>query len=388
MEKNPKVVVSVFGRFHAFNLAKELLKFNALEKLITTYPKFITRKWGFPNNKVFSLSLAEVIQRAYFKLPSFLKKFYNPQFLIAEIFDKSVEKSLKKIDNFDIFVGFSSKSLHSLKKAKKLGKITIIERGSSHILYQSKILREEYGRFNARYNGPLKKIIEKSKQEYQLADYIAIPSSFVEKSFLEYGFPKEKLIKNPYGVDINEFRQIPKQDNVFRVVFAGGMSIRKGVHYLLQAFAELNLPNSELLLVGSFNEEIRPFFKKYEGKFKWVDHKPQKELYKYYSQGSIFVMPSIEEGMAMVQLQAMACGLPLICTPNTGGEDLIEQGKQGFVVPIRDVEALKEKILYFYKNPDIAYEMGQNAKRKVQENYTWEKYGQRAFEIYKNLLNK
>ena len=89
----------------------------------------------------------------------------------------------------------------------------------------------------------------------------------------------------------------------------------------------------------------------------------------------------------MVQLQAMACGLPVICTTNTGGEDIIRNGKEGFVVPIRDVEALKEKILYLYNNPEKCKRMGYNAKKMVRENFTWDYYGDRIIKKYKEILN-
>ena len=131
--------------------------------------------------------------------------------------------------------------------------------------------------------------------------------------------------------------------------------------------------------LGSINDEIKPFLKKYKHK-NWIlkGHQPQNELYKYYSQGSVFILPSLEEGFAMVQFQAMTCGLPLICTTNAGGEDLItKDGEEGFVVPIRNVEALKEKILYLYENQDIAKEMGQKAKKTVENGFTWDDYGDR-----------
>jgi glycosyltransferase involved in cell wall biosynthesis len=90
--------------------------------------------------------------------------------------------------------------------------------------------------------------------------------------------------------------------------------------------------------------------------------------------------------MAMVQLQAMACGLPLICTPNTGGEDLIEEGKEGFIVPVRDVEAIQEKLLRLYRDPDLRREMGERAKLKVRSGFSWDDYGSRVTGEYLRLL--
>ncbi len=391
-----KIIISVGGRFHAFNLAQQLQKRGYLQRLITSYPKFLTRKWNLPDEKIKSVFIKEILERSWRKSPAFIQNLYNPQFLIHEIFDKLASRYIEKTD---IFVGWSSFSLHSLRKAKKLGAIVVLERGSSHILYQNEILKEEYERFGLKPRLSHPKIIEKELKEYKEADYISIPSMFVKRTFLEKGIPEKKLIHIPYGVDLSAFRQIPKSDNVFRIIFAGGMNLRKGVHYLLQAFVELNLPNSELMLIGSMNDEIRPFFKKYEtimrnmrtsasianAKINYVGHIPQQELYKYYSQGSVFVLNSIEDGFGMVIIQAMACGLPVICTTNTGGEDIISDGRDGFIISIRDVEALKEKLIYLYENPEICQQMGQSAKEKVIRGFSWEDYGEKMIKFYETI---
>ena len=115
---------------------------------------------------------------------------------------------------------------------------------------------------------------------------------------------------------------------------------------------------------------------------------PQRELYKHYSQGSVFAILSIEEGLALVQPQAMACGLPIICTTNTGGEDIIREGVDGFIIPIRDTEAMKEKISYFYEYPEECVKMGQSAKEYVTGKFTWDNYGKAMFEAYENILAK
>ncbi|MBI5079278.1 glycosyltransferase family 4 protein [Candidatus Wolfebacteria bacterium] len=379
-----KVTISVIGRFHLFNLAQQLLKRDYLRQLITSYPKFEVIKYGIPKNKISSVVIKEIIERGWRKLPRFLKNIYNPQCFIHEIFDRIAAFNLKKGADIVIVSG-----LHTLKKAKKMGAITIGERGSSHILYQNKILKEEYEKLGVKIEPfmlPHPKIIENELKAYKEVDYISVPSFFVKRTFLEYGFPENKIIHVPYGVDLSQFRQVSKKDDVFRIIFAGGMTLRKGIHYLLQAFSELDLSNSELLLIGKFNNEIKPFFEKYEGKFKWINAVPQKELYKYYSQGSVFVMPSLEEGLSMVQLQAMACGLPLICTTNTGGDDIIRDGVDGFVVPIRNVEKLKEKILYFYQNPEAQKLMSQSAKNRVSSGFTWDDYGGKMIKIYEKIL--
>jgi glycosyltransferase involved in cell wall biosynthesis len=378
-----RITISVCGRFHAFNLAQQLLKRGYLRKLITSYPKFEVRKYGIPSEKIDSIVIKEILSRGWAKLPAYIRGKYNPQLFIHGLYDKLASR---KVEKTDIFVGWSSACLNSLRRGKQLGAITVVERGSSHMLYQTQILKEEFANLGLTFNQTHPKIIEKELQEYEEAHFICVPSRFAKRTFLERGVAESKLLCINYGVDLNEFRQVPKEDSIFRVIFAGIMSIQKGTHYLLQVFSELKLPNSELLLIGEVRDEMKPFFKRYQGSFKWIGVKPQRELYKYYSQGSVFVMPSIQEGLAMVQVQAMACGLPLICTTNTGGEDLISEGKEGFVIPIRDVEALKEKILFFYEDRDRCKQMGEAAKRKVQQSFTWDDYGQRVVEKYAEIL--
>ncbi len=395
-----KVAISVGGRFHLFNLAQQLLKRNSLSQLITSYPKFEVVKYGIPKSLVSSIIIKEILDRGWRHLPGFLQNLYNPQYFIHEIFDRAASWHIKPAD---IVVGGSSVYLHTMKKVKEFGGISVLERGSSHMLYQNEILKEEYEKYGVKitpYKLPHKKVIEKELIEYEETDYISIPSSYVKRTFLEKGIPESKIIQVPYGVDISHFHQIPKKDNVFRVVFVGGMSLRKGVHYLLKAFSELKLPNSELFLIGSMNDEIKPFFKKYvtafrrgptesgKGQIVYIGHVLQNELYKYYSQGSVFAIMSIEEGLAMVQPQAMACGLPVICTTNTGGEDIVRDGKDGFVIPIRDINKLKEKLVYLYKNKDVLEKMGKSAKERVSAGFTWDDYGIKIISEYKRILSR
>lgn len=379
-----KVTVSVAGRFHAFYLAKQLLDRGYLERLITSYPKFEVKKYGIPREKVRSVIVKEVLLRGWQRLPRFVQSRYDPSFFIAEIFDYWASLY---VFYADIFIGWSNKSLHSLRRAREKGSMTILERGSSHMVYHRSILKEEYERWGIRNVHIVHpRIEEKELLEYEETDYIEVPSSFAKRTFIEQGVREHKIIQGMRGVDLRQFPLGNKTDNIFRLIFVGGMSLQKGTHYLLQAWSELRLTNAELVLVGGMALDIAPFFKKYEGCYRYVGHVPQDELYTYYHQASAFVMPSIQEGFAVVQLQAMACGLPLICTTNTGGEDVVEEGKNGFVIPIRDVETLKEKIIYFYDHPQECREMGLRARKKVEEGFTWDHYGAKVIPIYEEKL--
>ena len=262
------------------------------------------------------------------------------------------------------------------------------DRGSSHILYQDEILAEEYARYSVPYEPIPQWAIEKELQEYEEADLITVPSTFAYRSFVYKGVPESKLAKLPYGADLSLFHPLPKEDDMFRVLYVGSMSLQKGIPHLLEAFAGLDLPRFELVLVGGLQEEVKPFFKRYQGGFRYLGFLRRAELYHHYSQASVFVIASIQEGLALVQAQAMACGLPVVATTNTGAEDLFTDGIEGFIVPIRDAEALREKVLYLYGHPKVRDEMAQAALQRVQSIGGWNEYGRKVIATYRSLLER
>tara|TARA_B100000686_G_C16767700_1_gene962942 strand:- start:292 stop:1452 length:1161 start_codon:yes stop_codon:yes gene_type:complete len=379
-----KVNISTVGRFHAFNLASELENRGYLNKLITTYPKFKVSEWSIPNNKIVSKILYELFRRYGEKI-----KILD-QYFLDNIAHKGIALTAAKfIDQADISIGWSGNSLEAIYESNKQGKIFILERGSSHYSYQMEILKEEAKRQNLKDFQPNIKHWERELLEYKYTDYISVPSQFVYDTFIDFGISENKLIKNPYGVNLEEFYPVEKEDDTFRVIHCGGISYRKGIPYLLKAYSELNLENSELWIVGSVDTEIKDYIEQYRDE-NIIFHgaKKQSELYWYLSQCDVFCLASIEEGLAMVQAQAMACGLPIITTKNTGGGELVENNKNGFVIPIRDIEAIKEKILYLYKNKESSNRMGQKAIETVHNGFSWSDYGDRYAENLKEIYSK
>lgn len=378
-----RVIISVGGRFHAFFLARQLWQRDALEKLITSYPRSAAREYGIPAEKVRALVGKEVLFRIWRRLPAVLRSGYDLRFWAGELFDRQASR---EITACDLFIGWSGFSLRALRRARALGAVTILQRGSTHIVYQREILRREFARLGITPNLPSERTVEKELAEYGEADYIEVPSSFARRTFEEQGVAPSRIIQAGRGVDLSRFRPVPKEDDVFRIIYAGRLSIRKGVHCLLEAFSALGLAKAELWLIGDLSDEIRPFLKEYNGSFKWLGGKRESELSRYYSQGSVFVLPSLEEGLAMVQVQAMACGLPVISTPNAGAEDIIEEGREGFIIPAGDVEALKDKISRLYLDPALCRRLGRAAREKALRSHSWEDYGEMIFRLYQKLV--
>jgi len=256
-----------------------------------------------------------------------------------------------------------------------------------HIEDQRDIYLAEAKRLGVNLLSPCRKVVEKELAEYREADYIAVPSTLAKESFLKRGLPENKIICVPLGVDTEVFRPIPKNDRIFRIISVG-LSIRKGIHLFLQAVNELRIKDLEVWLIGEIDNEAKHFLKKYPGNVKYLGGLPQRELYKYYSQGSVSILFSLEDGFGMVLSEAMACGLPVICSSGVGAKDVVREGIDGFVLPIGDVERLKEKIVYLYEHREKAKAMGQEARKRVESDFTWGHYGERIIDNYRKILSR
>jgi glycosyltransferase involved in cell wall biosynthesis len=222
----------------------------------------------------------------------------------------------------------------------------------------------------------------KMLEEFELAHRIIVPSDFVRDTFREEGVPEAKLVLIPRAVDIARFRPAGEAPTRFRAIFVGAIGHRKGVHYLLDAWQRLALPDAELLLAGGVQAEIAPLVARHEGKLgvRCLGHVDPLPL---YQSGSIFVFPSLSEGSAKVTYEAMACGLPVVVTPNAGS--VARDGVDGFVVPVRDAEALAEGIGTLYRDPELRRVMGRAARTRA-EAYTWEHYRARILAAYADAL--
>ncbi|MGE5538430.1 MAG: glycosyltransferase family 4 protein [Gemmatimonas sp.] len=368
------VVISIYGRFHAFYLAEQLQKRGQLKALITSYPKFETSKYRVAAEGVRSLFPYEIVRRVLRRIPPRLRPASVNELMLAKVFDRHVASMLSR--DVDVFIGWSGGSLHSIRRARKLGIPTVVVRGSTHIEFQRRIMEEEYARWGIKIAPVDPEVVARELQEYEETDYIYNQRDFVRRTFMDAGVPAKKLFVVHPGVDASNFVRLEKQDDVFRVIFCGALSFRKGLPYLLHAFCELDLPNSELWLIGGATGETAQLLRQYSSpRVHLKGTVKENRLKELYSQGSVMCCPSIEEGLAMVQAQGMACELPLICTENAGGDVFVREGVDGFVVPIRDVDALKARILTLYEDQERCREMGREARWRIVDRFTWDHYG-------------
>jgi glycosyltransferase involved in cell wall biosynthesis len=377
-----KVVTSCCGRFHIFDQAFQLFRHGHLHKLINDYPKFMTRRWGLPDEKVVSLLANGIYGRVTRQIENWLTPAMQERLVesVHNLFSVRLAKNLP-LDE-DIFIGLSSFCLEALHYAKENHLIAIVDHGSLHQRSERKLLIEENELWGLRGESQLPPpwIIDKEDAEFRVADYVMVLSQVAWRSMVMEGVPGEKVFVNPLGVNLSDFRPGKKADGVFRIIQCGGILPRKGVQYLLQAFSELKLPQAELWFIGAGleNSSLQPIINQYrQENIHFKGSMPQNQLYRYYQQGSVFVLASIADGFGMVVPQAMACGLPVIVTENVGAADIVTEGETGFLIPIRDVDCLKQKLGFLYENPNSCREMGQAALSSVKTGHTWDDYGDR-----------
>ena len=374
-----KVCVSVHGRFHGFDLARELNRYGALGGLITTYPRFAVRQYLGAIDSLSTVPLLEIKRRMCQRLYGLCGDMDGR---LAQSFAKFAAVNLPPCD---LLVGWSSATLEAIPIARDRGVRVVIERGSSHILHQTNLLKKLHARDNKVFTGTSSFIIERELAEYEAADSIAVPSSYAAQTFASHGIPLNKILVNPYGVDLEYFSPSRSRTNERpKILFVGQVGLRKGVPELLSAFSRLS-KDADLCLIGPLDAGMPD---PSQLKVQHLGAMPISALPDYYRSADIFCLPSWEEGFPLVLLQAMASGLPVVTTDTSGAKDIINPGIEGEIVAAGDVDALAQALEGLLEDPVRAQEMGVAARARVNDGFDWASYGSRAYNIYKELTEE
>ncbi|HZX31373.1 MAG TPA: glycosyltransferase family 4 protein, partial [Rhodocyclaceae bacterium] len=275
----------------------------------------------------------------------------------------------------DVVICYDSCALHTFGACREAGSVAVLDQTACLPSHGADILREEvrlHGEAIDAMNVP-EWLAELCRQEALAADWVLAPSKLVRDGLIANGVPMERIAMLHYGVDVERFHPSVgrRKEGPFRVLYVGRLSRPKGVRYLLQAFSELALDNAELLMVGTVTD-AEDILERYRGVFRHVSQVPSREIQAWFQTADIFVFPSLLEGMPLVVLEAMATGLPVITTENAAS--VVRDGIDGYVVPIRDVETLKDKIRALYLDRGLREQMGRQARLRA-ESFTWDAYG-------------
>jgi glycosyltransferase involved in cell wall biosynthesis len=289
-------------------------------------------------------------------------------------FDRWIAKRLEPGDVVHALPGCGLELRRAAKR--RFGAMTVCDSGTSHERFLADLLDEETKKWGVpRHRGP-ESHLRYVEAEYDEADIITVPSGFARNSFVSMGVDPAKVRVTPYGAELRDYAPTTKRDDVFRILFVGTVCIRKGVQYLLEAVSQLKLPNAELCIRGADAPETAQLLRAYRGSIplRRVEPAPRAAMKDLYSQASVFVLPSVEDGFGLVICQAMACGVPVIASRNSGGPDVITDGRDGVLVDARSSRAIRDHLLELYEHPAKRQAMGAAARRAIERVGGWSGY--------------
>jgi len=279
--------------------------------------------------------------------------------------------------------GYEDGSLETFRAAKKLGLKCFYDLPIAYWETVRKLLDEEMARLPqweptlVGTRDSAAKLARKT-EELALADMVICPSLFVLRSLPPEARRDKQCVVAEFGSpprNLAAVRRGGPESGQLRVLFAGSMSQRKGLADVFAAMKLLKRPDVELLVMGSPLAPMEFYRSQYQD-FTYLKTRPHREVLELMQSCDVLVLPSLAEGRALVQQEALANGLPLIITENTGGEDLIVEGETGFLVPIRSPEKIAEKIAWLADHRDALPAMRLAALKKADE-YPWQRYTER-----------
>jgi glycosyltransferase involved in cell wall biosynthesis len=271
-------------------------------------------------------------------------------------------------------------------RAKSFGYTTFLYGGHSDpafLLEQIHIERSVFGLTKERQNRGRAWEMARFAAHIDASDYILAISEFAAETYVRHGFPAEQIFVVPLGVDLDRFPRTPPTNGALTYLFmahaSGSTGILKGLPYLLQAWEEMSLQNARLLICGHIGQEVEDLIRRYRARSNNVEFAGSvSDPAKYYQKASVLVFPSLAEGFGKVVLEAMASGRPVITTSIP--KPVVRDGVDGFYISPRDVQDLKEKMLYFHKHPEEIERMGSNASEQARR-FSWDRFSLQIADI-------
>jgi glycosyltransferase involved in cell wall biosynthesis len=280
----------------------------------------------------------------------------------------------------------SNGDLDLVREAKARGMLVVHE----HIInpHVGRVLREERSRYPGLEEQDSQEVveggIERDVAQWQLADLILVASRFVADEILEHQVPSDRIEIVPYGIPESWLGARPNPVPG-RVLFVGTVGLRKGVHYLAAASRLLRDRGvrHEVRVVGPFDPRVvqRPEF----AGPTYVGQIPRSVVRREFEQADVFVLPTLSESFALVHLEALACGVPVITTPNCGST--VQDGIEGFIVPIRDPETLANRIERVLADRGLRERLSLAAVERARE-FTWECYSKRLLAAIQRAMDR
>ena len=304
-----------------------------------------------------------------------------------ELLDEKVASKLTE-HSASVIHAYEDGAASSFQRAKELGIRRSYELPIAHWKTVRLLLSEEAERYPEweptleSTREPEEKLLRKEK-ELRLASSIICPSDFVRQSIPKEIRDKTPCKISPFGSPSSIQVDAKPKDlkrGPFKVLFVGSMSQRKGLADLFKAMRILKGEEVRLSILGQPSMPME-FYRKQFSDFIYFPPTSNQEVTRIMQDHDALILPSIIEGRALVQQEALSCGLPIITTPNAGGGDLIEEGITGHLVPIRSPEIIAEKIISLADNKDCLNDLKIRCQQKAK-TYTWQSYARKIIDMH------
>jgi len=358
----------------------------------------LRRRFNLPREKILQHPLREIARAVCGKLGWNYWLRHEEGFAsidgVLQDFDRFTARALPEVHRrhgLGAVYAYEDSALETFRAAKSLGLKCVYDLPISYWEIGRGLMEEERRRLPAwagalgggMADTPAK--LERKAQELALADLVVVPSRFVADSLPAWAAQKTTVL-SPFGSPASTgapSHMAADPSRPLRVLFVGSMGQRKGLGDLFQAMQLLKGENIELVVMGSLLNELDFYRSQYPG-FTHEKGRPHAEVLKLMRSCDVFCLPSLYEGRALVMQEAMSQGLPVVITPNTGGDDLVIEGKTGFLVPIRSPEKIAEKLAWFNHNRQALPAMKEAAMQHAA-TYTWKNYGDVVIDAIRKL---
>jgi glycosyltransferase involved in cell wall biosynthesis len=389
-----KIAIVVQGRFHAFDVARELIGLGHEVTLYTNYPKKWPERFAVPGQNVRSNIAHGIVSRVMARADKVIGSQKAGEKFLHEWFGRWAARQLSR-SPVDMTHLFSGVGLETILAGGKTGKVHTLMRGSSHIQKQREILAEEEVRTGRWIDKPSDWMMRREVDEYKSADLIVCLSRFAYGSFQEKGFESERLFLNPLGVQESLFRssqevlQKRKQRilrDKLRVLTTGTFSLQKGAVDYSEVVERL-YQKIEFIFRGDVADDAVYLYRRLEEKVKFLPRTEQVRLPQDYFNADLFFFPTLQDGFAAVLAQAAAAGLPILATHNCGAGDILSEGMDGWMVPIRKPEQLAERLAWCDENRDSFARIADEAGRP-KKIVDWKIHACRLVEAGSDILSR
>jgi glycosyltransferase involved in cell wall biosynthesis len=308
--------------------------------------------------------------------------------------DHIVARRLRKLaGQIDIVHTWPDAALETLRTARQLGIPTVLERPNAHTRYAYESVQRESERLGIvlppeNEYAFKENVLKKEEEEYRLADHLLCPSDFVVRTFLDEGFPREKLKRHQYGYDEKVYypdhREQQSGSNGLTMLFAGDCAVRKGLHFALEAW--LNSPASNggtFMIAGKFlpayAEKLSPMLSHPSVRVLGF----RNDVPELMRKSDVFILPSIEEGSALVTSDARGSGCVLLVSEAAGA--ICTHMENALVQSVGDVKVLAEQITMLHENRSLLNRLRDESLRTVDQ-ITWQAAGVRLLEVYREVV--